>query len=51
MIEDLEKLKRLEKLVLLSIKTMQLHNYDTTEIKEAINLHSEITVLRIKKDK
>lgn len=35
-------LKLTEKLVLLSIKTMQLHEYDTLEIKEAIALHSQI---------
>ncbi len=37
-----EQLKLNEKLVLLAIKTMQLHQYETKEIEEAINLHSVI---------
>lgn len=39
---DIEQLKRAEKLIYLSIKEMQLHDYDKEEIKEAISLHSEI---------
>lgn len=44
----LEQLKLNEKLILLAIKTMQLHQYDINKIEEAINLHSVIKLRSIK---